>query len=115
MDDFRSFRYDIIEMLILEKSVRFRSEMEEYARLRLKAKEWIEETCEFEINSYRSWLNKKSTFELMVKAIEIVSKDIMEQNNCGSNSTVESQPSKLLVAGSSPVFRSNICDRGQIG
>ena len=31
---------------------------------------------------------------------------LLKNNNCGSNSMVESQPSKLLVAGSIPVSRS---------
>ena len=34
-----------------------------------------------------------------------------EAARCGSNSVVESQPSKLLVAGSIPVSRSSLCSR----
>ena len=42
----------------------------------------------------------------VIGSIPIISSRLFRQGSCGSNSVVESQPSKLLVAGSIPVSRS---------
>jgi hypothetical protein len=47
----------------------------------------------------------------VIGSIPIISSRFKAVDIGGSNSVVESQPSKLLVAGSIPVSRSRICSR----
>ena len=81
MDDFKAFRDDIIEKILIDEEIAIRSRLKRQYKYQKKSAKFITTECRDKLYSVREGLDETPTFELLVKAIEIVSKDLVEQNN----------------------------------